>query len=158
MTGEEKRRILKEQYKKDLQKRKEFLEGAKRLRHTKKLNDAVTDLTSSLTNDDSDEWIEKLNQESALTEAKMEMHLDEQSSVTAELEKLAKEAEAERFSAEQLILDMKREMGLLPQEDKSAKKTEAKDESTSKSESSDKKKAKDDSKNDGPPKKRLGDF
>ena len=59
MTGEEKRRLLKEKYKEDLKKRKEFLESAKRLRHTQKLNEAITDLTSSL-NDDTDEWIEKL--------------------------------------------------------------------------------------------------
>ena len=120
MTGEEKRRLLKEQmkaeYKQDLQKRKEFLEGAKRLRHSQKMNDAVSDLMKGF-EDDSDEWIEKLNQGSALSEAKMDMMLDSASSTSRELDKLAKEAEAEKFSAENLLKEMKKEMGLLPQEE-----------------------------------------
>ena len=117
MTGEEKRRLLKEKYKEDLKKRKEFLESAKRLRHTQKLNDAITDLTSSL-NDDTDEWIEKLNHEAAFSEAKLEMHLDEQSSTTQKLEKLAKEAETKKFSAELMVLQMKKEMGILTPDEK----------------------------------------
>lgn len=121
MTGEEKRRLLKEQmkaeYKKDLQKRKEFLEGAKRMRNSQKINEAVSDLMKGFEQDDSEEWIEKLNQGSALSEAKMDLMLDDASSTAQELDKLAKEAEAEKFSADQLLKEMKKEMGLLPEEE-----------------------------------------
>lgn len=150
MTGEEKRKKMKEEmkaaYKRDLQKRKEFLEQAQRLRHSKKMNDAITDLTSGLLNDDTDDWINKLNQEAALSEAKLDIHLDEASSTSQKLEKLAKEAEAEKFSAEQLLKDMKREMGLLTEEDE--KKEEA--EETAAEEKSEEKK--------DPPPKSLGDW
>jgi DNA polymerase III delta prime subunit len=137
MTGEEKRKLLKEQmkadYKRDLQKRKEFLDDAKRLRHSHKLNEAVSGLVSGL-EDDSDDWINQLNQESALSEAKMEMMLDNESSTTKEIDKLAKQAEEEKFSAEQLLKQMKREMGLLPEEEETPEEKPV------------------------PPKKQLGDF
>ncbi|MEM7368834.1 MAG: hypothetical protein AAF587_09520 [Bacteroidota bacterium] len=149
MTGEEKRKKLKEEmkaaYKRDLQKKKEFLEQTKRLRHSKKMNDAISDLTSDLLNDDTDDWINKLNQDAALSEAKLDIHLDEASSTSQKLEKLAKEAEAEKFSAAQLLKDMKREMGLLEDEDEKAK-SDASEEETSEEEKKD------------PPSKSLGDW
>lgn len=107
---------MKEAYKRDLRQRKEILEQAKRLHTSRKLNDAVTGITGSL-NDDTDEWVEKLNQESALTEAKMEIALDAESQTADELEKLARTAEAEKFGAEELLRKFKREMGLLPPEE-----------------------------------------
>jgi len=123
MTGEERRKKLKEQmkaeYKADLLKRKQILEDAKRLRTSRNLNNAIQDMTSAL-EDDSDDWIAKLNQESAITEAKMEMALDgalDGASDTSEkIDKLAQDAKAEKFSAEQLVNQMKREMGLLPED------------------------------------------
>ncbi|MEL7342205.1 MAG: hypothetical protein AAGM67_17110, partial [Bacteroidota bacterium] len=72
MTGEEKRRQLKEQYKKDLLARREFLEKAKQLRKSQKMNQTISEITSSLDMSDTDAWIELLNRESAITEAKME--------------------------------------------------------------------------------------
>ena len=136
MTGEEKRRLMKEQYKKDLKQRKAFLEDAKRLRHSARLNKAVSEMMDGVTKDDSDDWIQKLNEESALTEAKMEMFMDDLTSED-KIDKLAKEAEAEKFSAEQMVLQMKREMGLIPKEEKKAepvaeKKEEEKTEDTKK--------------------------
>lgn len=122
MTGEEKRRRLKEQikaeYKQELKTRKDMLESAKRMRHTAKMNQAIQGLTDGL-NDDSDEWIDRLNRESALTEAKMEMSLDGalDGDGVDKLEKLAKEAEAEKFSALQMVEQMKREMGILEEEE-----------------------------------------
>ncbi|RMG60454.1 MAG: hypothetical protein D6722_20905 [Bacteroidetes bacterium] len=144
MTGEERRRRLKEQmkeaYKRDLRQRKEILEQAKRLRTSRKLNDAITGITGAL-NDDSDDWIEKLNQESALTEARMEVALDAETQTTEEIEKLAQAAEVEKFSAEEMVRQMKRDMGLLPKEEP-PKAQEPKEKPTDKT----------------PPKKTLGDF
>lgn len=149
MTGEEKRRQLKEQikaeYKRELKSRQEILESAKRLRHTSKMNEAIKGLTDGL-NDDSDEWIERLNRESALTEAKMEMSLDGAFDAEEKLDKLAKDAEAEKFSALSMVEQMKREMGILDDDEDQTLKdilTEDKKE--------DSKKGKDDS-------KKLGDF
>lgn len=147
MTGEEKRRKLKEQYKKDLKLRKQFLEDAKRLKHSARLNKAVTELMDGVTKDDSEDWINKLNEESALSEAKMEMMMDD---LTTEdkVAKIAKEAENEKFSAEQLVLQMKREMGLLPKEEKKAPKKEE----------TPKPKAETKEKKESPGRKPLGDF
>jgi len=134
MTGEEKRKILKEQYKRDLKLRKQFLEDAKRLQHSARLNKAVTELIDGVTKDDSEDWINKLNEESALSEAKMEMMFDDLSTED-KIDKLAKKAEEEKFSAENMVLQMKREMGLLPKEEKKApieKKVEAEKKSTPK--------------------------
>lgn len=116
MAGEEERKRqrekMKEEYKRELLKRKEILEQAKRMRSSRNINEAIQGLTGAL-NDDTDDWIRKLDQESALTEAKFEMAMDSAELSTNELEKKRKEAEAEKFSAEQLVDEMKREMGLL---------------------------------------------
>ncbi|MEZ4829483.1 MAG: hypothetical protein R3C61_24835 [Bacteroidia bacterium] len=139
MTSEERRRLLKEQmkqeYKDDLKKRKEIEENMKVMRHTRKLNEAITEITSGLTADDSDEWIDKLNQSSVLSEAKLEMALDTNSAVSKEVENLENQAKAEKFAAEQLILDMKRQMGLIEEEP-----------------------PKEEGKGEEPPEKKLGDF
>ena len=116
MTGEEKRRILKEQYKQDLIKRKEFLEKARKLQRLQKMNQALNEMKAGL-QDDSDEWIDQLNQETALTEAKLEVSMDEAAELDKKIENINREAEMERINAEQLILEMKREMGLLPPEE-----------------------------------------
>lgn len=129
MTGEEKRRQLKEQYKKDLKLRKEFLEKAKKLRNMSNVNKALTEMTDGLT-DDSDEWISKINQETALTEAKLEMALDEASETQKKLEDLAKEAEMEKFSASEMVKQMKRELGMEVEEEEATEeetKAEAKE-------------------------------
>lgn len=72
LSGEEKRRRLKEIYKADYRKRKQFLQDLKKNRRVNKLNQAMQDLMK-LGEDDSEEWIRRLNQESALNEAKYEM-------------------------------------------------------------------------------------
>ncbi|MEZ4777520.1 MAG: hypothetical protein R3D00_30365 [Bacteroidia bacterium] len=139
MTGEERRRLLKEQmkqeFKDDIKKRKEIEEQMKVMRHTRKLNEAVTEITSGLTSDDSDDWIDKINHKTALSEAKLEMSLESDSAVNKEIENLEKQAQAEKFSAEQLIKDMKRQMGLLEEEPPV-----------------------DNKKSEEPPEKKLGDF
>lgn len=114
MTGEEKRQLLKEQYKRDLLARKEFLEKAKQLRKSQKLTGAITEITSSLNMDDTDVWIEHLNRESAITEAKMEISMDLAKESGEDLLKAqVNEAEQQKLSAELLVLQMKKEMGLI---------------------------------------------
>ena len=142
MTGEEKRKQLKEEmkaaYKRDLQKRKEFQEKMKTLRHTQKMNNAIGEIISGLTSDDSDEWIDKLNRDTVLSEAKTEMALDDVLEEGKELDKLKKQAEAEKFSASRLVEEMKKEMGLIDEELFPEEKNEKKD--------------------DEGPKRTLGDF
>ncbi|MCB0839783.1 MAG: hypothetical protein KDE26_17430 [Bacteroidetes bacterium] len=142
MTGEEKRKKLKEEmkaaYKRDLQKRKEFQEKMKTLRHTQKMNNAIGEIISGLTSDDSDEWIDKLNRDTVLSEAKTEMALDDVLEEGKELDKLKKQAEAEKFSASRLVEEMKKEMGLIDEELFPEEKNEKKD--------------------DEGPKRTLGDF
>ena len=128
MTGEEKRRLLKEQYKKELQERRSFIEKAKALRKMQRINKAITDMESAM-HDDSDEWIDILNQETALSEAKMEM-LMEEASVSEERKKLDEiqmQAELAKKSAEDLVRQMKIELGLLEDtpEDKEGKEKKA---------------------------------
>lgn len=119
MAGEEERKKhkaqIKEEYKRELQKRKEILEQAKRLRHSRNINQAIQGITGAL-NDDTDEWIRKLDEESALTEAKLDLAIDSAASSADELEKERKQAEADKFSAEQLLKEMKQDMGLLTDE------------------------------------------
>lgn len=114
MSGEEKRRQLKEQYKKELKERRDFIEKAKALRKMQRINKAITDMESAM-HDDSDQWIDILNQETALSEAKMEM-LMEEASVSEERKKLDEihmQAELAKKSAEDLVRQMKIELGLL---------------------------------------------
>lgn len=125
MTAEEYRRQLKEQIKQeakaDLQKRKEFLNAVEQAKHSEKLRTAVEGLVPA---DDSDEWIAKLNHQTAVNEAKMEMALD--TAITAEQERAAQldaakfEAERKAKAAADLVAQMRREMFGESPADKSA--------------------------------------
>ncbi|MEM6632882.1 MAG: hypothetical protein AAF694_24640 [Bacteroidota bacterium] len=118
MTGEEKRQQLKEQYKKELLERKAFLEKAKTLRKMQRINKALSEMESAL-HDDSDEWINKLNEESALSEAKMEILMEEalHTEEQKKLDDVQMQAEMAKKSAEDLVRQMKRELGLLVEEE-----------------------------------------
>ncbi|MEL6591977.1 MAG: hypothetical protein AAFP02_06615 [Bacteroidota bacterium] len=135
MTGEEKRKLLKEQmkaqYKKDLQLRKEFLEKAEGLKRSQKLNNVVSDIVGSL-DDDTDDWIDQLNSGSAVSEAKLDMMLDQATETSRELDRLAKEAEMQKMAAEDLVTQMKREMGIEVPEKPAAEERSPKEESTPK--------------------------
>lgn len=149
MTGEEKRRLLKEQYKRDLLARKEFLEKAKELRKSQKLTGAISEITSSLNMDDTDVWIEHLNRESAITEAKMEVSMDLAQEAGEDILKAqATEAEQQKLSAELLVLQMKKEMGLIDEVP-----TPAAEESDAETEDKPTEEEK-----PSPPKRKLGDF
>ncbi len=115
MTNEEKRQQLKEQYKQDLKLRKEFLEKARNLQKQNKINQALGNMLEGF-KDDSDDWIQKLNEDSALSEAKFEMALDAAAEREKQIEQMAKEAEMEKINALNMVEQMKREMGLLPDE------------------------------------------
>ena len=117
MTGEEKRKQMKEAYKQELKKRQEFLDQAKKLRSSRKINEAIQQITGAMTNDDSDEWIEKLNMDSAVTEAKMDMFLDSTSDTSKKIDQLANETELAKSSAQNLIDEMKKEMGMFDIDD-----------------------------------------
>ena len=63
LSGEEKRRKLKEQFKQDLIQRKAFLDKVNRLRGQSRITQALNNMQP---NDDTDSWIEKLNTETDL--------------------------------------------------------------------------------------------
>lgn len=97
---------MKEQFKKDLKERKDFLDKVENLRKLQNINNALSNMQHE---DDTDEWIGKLNEESAFTEAKMEIAMESAKGVETEL---ANEKEIETFVAEELIAQLKKEIAL----------------------------------------------
>ena len=111
LSGEEKRRRMKEQFKKELKERKEFINKVKGLRKMQSINKALSDMKMD---DDSDQWIEQLNRETAFQDAKTEMALEAAKATEAqedfEKEMAMSEAEMEKLAAEQMVARMKAEM------------------------------------------------
>lgn len=111
LSSEEQRRLMKEQYKDDLRQRKEFLNKVNEL---KKQEPILKALENMQVEDDSDEWIAKLNQKSAMSEAKMEMAMDSSGVITPSLEEVAKpefsEEEIKKIQAAEMVAKMKAEM------------------------------------------------
>jgi phage shock protein A len=115
LSGEEQRAKMKEAYKRDLQQRKQFLDDVKEHKRQKTLTDAVVAITSANEQDDTDVWVEKLNEKSAISEAKMEMAMDSisvsGSPVVEEQARLAmSDAEIRKIKAQELVAQMKAEM------------------------------------------------
>lgn len=115
LSGEEQRAQMKEAYKRDLKLRKQFLEDVKEHKRQKTLTDAVIEITSANEQDDTDVWVEKLNQKSAVSEAKMEMAMDSvsisSSPAVDEQARLAmSDAEIRKLKAQELVAQMKAEM------------------------------------------------
>jgi len=116
MTGEEYRRQLKEQIKQetkdDLRKRKEFLQAVDAAKQSQHLRQAVEGAMPP--EDDSAEWMAKLNQQTAVSEAKTEMALDaalqQEQDRKAALELAAAEVEMRKIAAQNLVAQMKKEM------------------------------------------------
>jgi hypothetical protein len=73
LSSEEQRERMKEEYKRELKARKEFLGKVDALKKQQTLLNAMEGMQYE---DDSDEWINKLNQETAMREAKAEMALE----------------------------------------------------------------------------------
>ncbi len=112
-TGEEIRQKMKEEYKKDLRARKEFRGKVEELRKQQKLTKAIVEITEA-GNDDSDVWIDQLNQETALNEAKTEMAIDSVEIAAEEAKKeeafAMSEAEMEKIKAAEMVAQMKAQM------------------------------------------------
>jgi uncharacterized membrane protein len=125
-SGEEIRRKMKEEFKQDLRARKEFLEKVKRLRQTQRINEALSNMS---VDDDTDDWINKLNEETAFMDAKTELALEGKKvinvpiegadgSVTTVPDPLAEEEidlgpseeELRKIAAEELVRQMKAEI------------------------------------------------
>lgn len=111
MTPEEKRNLLKEQYKKELREQKSFLGKVEQLKKQQTLLNAIEGLKHE---DDTADWLEKLNQETAFMEAKTELAMGVVEEQKKTLESIEKPINMEKLAAEQLIIEMKRQMGLLP--------------------------------------------
>lgn len=111
LSGEEKRQKMKEQFKKELREKKEFLEKVKGLRRVTSINKALEDMVPT---DDSQDWIDKLNQETAFNDAKMEMALETANQKAAdaatEAENVMDDAEIQKITAEEMVRKMKEEM------------------------------------------------
>ncbi|RMG30962.1 MAG: hypothetical protein D6730_01860 [Bacteroidetes bacterium] len=159
MTGEEKRRLLKEKYKEELKQRKEFLKKVEALKRSHKLNEAIQNITSGL-NDDTDDWISKLDEETALSEAKMEMALSEAQRQQELLDQLAKEAEMQKIQAKNLVEEMKKSMGLASEDTPTEHKaTEGQDKPANEEQQEESSSDETPGADDPPsPKKTLGDF
>ncbi len=81
LSGEEKRAKLKEEYKKELEARRAFLDRVEEKRKTAGAEKALADLlglteANPLLGDDTDSWIEKLKTSAATAEAKIDMMLE----------------------------------------------------------------------------------
>ena len=115
LSGEEKRMRMKEQFKKELRERKEFADKVKNLRRLQNINSALDGMKLE---DDSEQWIDRLNQETAFNEAKTEIALDSASQAAiasnaeAEIEEAVKvsDAEMQKIAAEEMVRKMKEEM------------------------------------------------
>ncbi|MBX7242233.1 MAG: hypothetical protein K1X92_10825 [Bacteroidia bacterium] len=110
MTSEEYRNMLKEQYKKELREKKQFLDKVDQLKKQQTLMNAIENMKPE---DDSEDWVNKLNEETAFMEAKTELALTLQEEQKKQLESMEHQVELEKLAAQQLILEMKKQMGLI---------------------------------------------
>lgn len=105
--------MLKEQFKQDLKLRKEFLNKVQGLRQTQRINKALSDLNPE---DDTDDWIQKLNEESAFAEAKADLAMDDTLSkhmdipIEGPATPRHSEEEMQKIMAESLVEQMKAQM------------------------------------------------
>jgi len=121
MTEEERKR-LKEQIKQeelaDLKQRKAFLNRVNEVKKQQPLTNALNEIEkmASGEGDDTNDWLNLLNQDTALLEAKTEMSLEMEEEKQKKLEQISNQMELEKLNAKKLVEDMKRSMGLLPEE------------------------------------------
>lgn len=115
MTSEEYRNMLKEQYKKDLRERKQFLDKVEQLKKQQTLLNAIEKMNPE---DDTDDWMQKLNQETAFMEAKTELAMGAVEEQKKQIESMENQAEMEKLAAQQLIIEMKKQMGLIVETEK----------------------------------------
>lgn len=97
---------MKEQFKQDLRQRQEFLKKVQNLRSQQNILKAIEGMKME---DDTDEWIRKLDEETAFREAKMEMAL-ENAPKEAETHAPDPGPEMEKLIAEEMVRKMKEQM------------------------------------------------
>jgi hypothetical protein len=114
LSGEEKRRLLKEEYKRELLARKEFLGKVKNLKQSQKIQKALSEMQPQ---DDTDEWTDRLNQETALSEARLDVALDSATTQKEKIQRIEDEVEIQKLAAKDLVFQMKKELGLLTDEE-----------------------------------------
>lgn len=114
LSGEEKRRLMKEQFKQDLRERKVFLDKVEQLRRQGKILKAMEGMKLE---DDSEEWIRRLDEETSFREAKVEMALESAIHEAVEGEKTA---DMEKLLAEEMVRQLKLDMGKIVAEEKTA--------------------------------------
>ncbi|MCS7076444.1 MAG: hypothetical protein NZ455_07035 [Bacteroidia bacterium] len=85
-TNEEKIKRLKEEELKELKKRKAFLEQVKQAQKMQSLHKAMNELENMLQNDDTQEWMDKLNHQTIENEIKIEMALEKHKTSLSEEE------------------------------------------------------------------------
>lgn len=92
-SNEEMIKRLKEEELKELKKRKEILERVKQQKKLQSLNKSMAELENLLeNNDDTQEWIDKLNQETLENEVKTEMFLENHKTALSEEELMQENA------------------------------------------------------------------
>jgi len=92
-SNEEMIKRLKEEELKELKKRKEILEQVKQAKKMQSLNKSMQELEKLLeNNDDTQEWIDKLNQKSLENEVKTEMFLENHKTTLSEEEMMIENA------------------------------------------------------------------
>lgn len=120
---EEERQKLKEQIKQeelaDLKQRKAFLNKVNELKKQQPLVNALTEIENMASGegDDTNDWLNLLNQDTALMEAKTDMALTLEEEKQQKLNAISNQMEMEKINAQKLVEDMKRSMGLLPPEE-----------------------------------------
>ena len=108
LSGEEKRKKMKEEFKRDLELRKDFLEKVKGLRGQTRITNAMNEMSQE---DDTDSWIEKLNSETAFHEAKAEIAMEAVNiNVTDGIESMKVDEDLEKVVAETMVEKMKRDL------------------------------------------------
>lgn len=80
LTSQEQRERMKEEFKRELTLRKQLAQDTQRLDQAAKLQAELDKLEQAAHKDDSEVWIERLNQTSALADAKLDMALEKNSS------------------------------------------------------------------------------
>lgn len=104
LSGEEKRKKMKEQFKKELLQDLEFKRKVQEMKKMSQIQKALENMNYA---DDSDEWINKLNEKAAISDAKLEIAFDD-------IEQKAKESKLEdelnKIIAEEIVNETKNEM------------------------------------------------
>jgi hypothetical protein len=76
LSGEEKRALLREQYKQEFRERKQILQDINQAQRGNKLSQTLSKMAAALGLDDTEAWTKLLNDQSTVQEAKLDMALE----------------------------------------------------------------------------------